>query len=177
MEKSIVQIDVSILDKEIEALKLELQKKTELKTYILSLAKTTVPAQTVQQPAKATAPVKTVTQKPVETKAAPKQAPVKTVTQKPQLTKAAPKQTPAKVAPKPPAASSQPKGLTEFILDYLKRNPKSESKAVMTGFVNATGKKPEDVKANVANTLSRLLREKKVKKQEGEGLGYLWSLK
>lgn len=167
MNQSVIEIDISILDKEIESLKAELQKKTALRDYIQSLAKKTPSSSTKSS----TLPVKTNATAPAKT--APKKAvPVKATS------KAA---TPAKTAStnrtSKSAAPSKPMGLTEFILDYLKKNPKSENKSVTDAYINASGNKSDGAKANVANTLSRLRRENKVKVQDGTGSGFLWSLK
>lgn len=168
MAQSLIQIDISILDKEIEALKTELQKKTAVRDYIQSLAKsspaTTGPATTtVTAVPKNNAPVKKAAAANAPAK---KTAPVKTAT------------TPVPVkAASQKSSSSNPLGLTGFILDYLKKNPKSESKPIIDAFMIASGNKSNGAKANVANTLSRLRKEGKLKVQDGKGTGYLWSLK
>jgi hypothetical protein len=203
MDQSIIQIDISILDKEIESLKAELQKKTALRDYIQSLAKKSS-GSSFKTSTPTTAPVKTNTTQPVKSStnttspsrtntntAAPaktntpvkKASPVKAATKKAAPAKAAattpvPAKTASAATPSKNTAPSKAIGLTDFIVDYLKKNPKSENKAITESYMKTTGKKLEDIRFNLANTLSRLRRENKVKAQDGpKGRGFLWSLK
>jgi len=75
--------------------------------------------------------------------------------------------------------SKPPRGVGEFILNYLEKNPKAETKDIIKQYAQHIHDNPENVRNNVSNTLSRLKSSKLVKNRPNPGgrrFGSKWFL-
>lgn len=70
-------------------------------------------------------------------------------------------------------------GVSEYIMEHLKRYPRSETKSIISGFAAYLGKPYDKVNGNVSNALSRLKTDKKIMNEEkpgGRKAGSVWFL-